>query len=302
MEAIQKLRPDQQTFDSDAVRAIHAFSTGRGFQHKEHRNGGVPQIWWVLTSRSWVGLPISVFLIEHKNGLVLFDTGLDPAIETDSAYISQAIGRLLLKRIFRFDVRPEDKLGQKLNAHGFDSHQVRKAVISHLHFDHIGGISDITQAELLVSQTEWTLLGEPHPEREWVLREHIEIPGAQWTPIEFQPTQDPLFTSFGGMYDVMGDGSLVLLPTPGHTPGSMSLLVRSSIGPPILLIGDLAYSAQAIMEDRVPGTGDAKQLRETYTKVRQLKNEFRDILIVPSHDDEAIAELRATLDQAVQNG
>lgn len=295
MKAAREHSSSSAPVAGDAVQAIHIFSTGRGFQHKEHRNGGAPQLWWVLTSRSWVGLPISVFLIEHKDGFVLFDTGLDPALETEPNYISQAIGRFLVKRIFRFEIGPEDKLGNKLKASGFDAQKIKKAIISHLHFDHIGGISDIPQAELLVSEQEWAQLAEPHPEREWILREHIEIPGANWTPITFLGTDDPLLDGFSGTYDVMGDSALVLLPTPGHTPGSMSLLVRSSFAPPLLFVGDLAYSTEAILEDRMPGTGDARQLRKTYAKVRQLKERMPDLMIIPSHDDTAIADLETAL-------
>lgn len=298
MKTARKHQSNTDVSSQNVIRAIHALSTGRAFQHKEHRNGStLPQLWWVLTSRSWVTLPISVFVIEHKDGLILFDTGLDPAIESDPDYISQAIGRLLLRRIFRFDIHPDDKLGAKLKAHGVDPRAVSKAIISHLHFDHVGGISDIPQAELLVSDAEWAELDKPHPEHEWMLKEHIKIPGAQWTPIRFQLAQDPLLRAFGGTYDVMGDGSLLLLPTPGHTPGSMSMLVRSSIAPPLLLIGDLAYSAQAISDNLVPGTGDAKTLRKTYAKIRQLKHNMPDLLIVPSHDDAAIAEFNSALEQ-----
>lgn len=302
MEVIQNLRPGQEVGTADAVRAIHVFSTGRAFQHKEHRHGSmVPQLWWVLTSRSWIGLPISVFLIEHKDGLILFDTGLDPAIETDPNYISQAIGRFLLRRIFRFETGPAERLGNKLKSQGFDPHTIRKAIFSHLHFDHVGGICDIPQAELLVSEREWAQLAQPHPERDWILKEHIDLAGTKWRPIGFQPTDDPLLQRFEGIHDVMADGSLLLLPTPGHTPGSMSMLVRSSMAPPILLIGDLAYSAGAVMDDRVPGTGDAEQLRETYAKVRQLEADIPDLLIVPSHDDEAIAQLNLALGQEAPN-
>ena len=217
-----------ETSATPKIKAIHAFSTGSGAQHKEHRYGSwMPRLFWALTSRSWVGLPINVFLIEHKNGLVLFDTGLDPALKADPNYISQAIGRFLVDRIFQFEIAPDDKLGKKIESLGFTPENIRKAIISHLHFDHVGGIADIPQADLLVSQREWAQLSEPHPEREWILREHIEIPTAKWRPITFQPTDDPLFEAFGGIYDVMDDGSMILLPTPGHTPGSMSVLLRS---------------------------------------------------------------------------
>ena len=90
---------------SDSVKAIHVISTGRGEQHKQHRYGTwMPRILWVLTSRSWVELPINLFVIEHEDGLILFDTGLDPAIKSDPNYINKAVGRFLLGRIFRLHI------------------------------------------------------------------------------------------------------------------------------------------------------------------------------------------------------
>ena len=237
-------------------------------------------------------IPINAFLIEHRDGLLLFDTGLDPAIKTDPNYISSAIGRFLLRRIFRLHIGPDDKLGKNLEGLGFYAGDVCKAVISHLHFDHVGGIADIPQAELLVSEQEWAQLSTPHPEREWILREHIEIPNAKWRPISFSQTDDPLFAPFGGCYDVMGDGSMTLLLTPGHTPGSMSMLVRSSGLPPLLLAGDLTYEADLLFNDRVPGTGDATQLRLSFAKVRVLKKQLPDLLILPSHDPGAVRALQ----------
>lgn len=287
-------KPDQSA--KSKIKTVQVFSTGSGAQHKEHRYGSwMPRLLWALTSRSWVGLPINVFLIEHEDGLVLFDTGLDPALKTNSNYISQAIGRFLVDRIFRFEIAPDDKLGKQLERIGVAPNAITKAVISHLHFDHVGGIADIPQAELLVSEQEWAQLSDPHPEREWILREHIEIPGANWRPIKFQPTDDPLITPFGGCYDVMGDGSMVLLPTPGHTPGSISMLIQSVGMPPILLIGDLAYEEKLITEDRVPGTGDSNQLRESYAKVRALKEHLPDLIIAPSHDEKALHEIDAAV-------
>jgi len=276
------------------IKAVHVFSTGSGAQHKEHRYGSwMPRLLWALTSRSWVGLPINVFLIEHEDGHVLFDTGLDPALKTDPNYISQAIGRFLVDKIFRFEITPNDKLGKQLDRMGIAPEAITKAIISHLHFDHVGGIADIPQAELLVSEREWAQLSEPHPEHEWILREHIEIPDAKWRPIKFQSMDGPLITPFGGGYDIMNDGAMILLPTPGHTPGSMSMLLRSVGMPPMLLIGDLAYEEKSILEDRVPGTGDAKELRASYAKVRALKEQLPDLIIAPSHDENALYEINA---------
>lgn len=279
---------------SGPISALHTVSTGRGEQHPEHRFGSrMPRLWWVLTSRRWIELPITATLIEHRDGFVLFDTGLDPAILTDPNYISKAIGRFLLRRIFRLHISPEDRLDRQLSRLGFSASDIKTVVISHLHFDHVGGIAQVPQADLLVSKTEWQILSKPHPEYEWILREHIEIPGAKWHPTTFTPTDDPLLAPFGGCHDVMGDGSLVLIPTPGHTEGSLSMLVRSPPFAPILLVGDLAYQADLLLNDQVPGTGDAEQLRSSYAKVRALKQKLPDLVIVAAHDPNGADALKA---------
>ena len=270
---------------SPTIKAVHEITTGYVEQHKEHRYGtSKPLMWWVLTSRSWVKAPITSYAIEHRDGLVLFDTGLDPALASDSHYISSPIGRFLLKRIFRLHVGPEDALDRQLEAINLSAADVRKVVVSHLHFDHIGGIAHVPNAELLVSKDEWHRLDEPNPEQDWILREHIELPGANWQPIDFVPTSDPLLAPFGVCYDCMGDGSMLLLPTPGHTPGSMSMLVQCSELPPLLFVGDLTYELEPLRNDQVPGIGNAEQLKASFAKVRELMEALPDLVVLPSHD------------------
>ena len=281
---------------SPAIKAVHVITTGCVEQHEEHRYGtSKPLMWWVLTSRSWVKAPISAYAIEHRDGLVLFDTGVAPALVSDPDYINSPIGRFILKKVFRFHIGPKDALDKRLEAIDLAVADVRKVVVSHLHFDHIGGIAHVPQAELLVSQDEWQQLAARHPERDWVLREHIELPGANWQPIEFAPTNDPLLAPFGGCYDCMGDGSMVLLPTPGHSPGSISMLVRSSGLPPLLFVGDLTYELEPLNNDQVPGIGDAEQLKTSFAKVRELRKALPDLVVLPSHDPFANETLAAAI-------
>ena len=271
--------------DEALIASVRVLKAGQAEQHKEHRYGSsMPRLWWVFFSRSWVPLPLQCFLIEHRDGLVLFDTGIDPAIMTDRSYIRQAIGRFLLPRIFRFHISETDRIDQVLAAEGISTTDIKLAIISHLHFDHVGGIAQIPQADLLVSTREWAILSDPHPEHEWILREHIEIPSAKWQKISFKPTNDPLFEGFDGIHDVTGDGSMILLPTPGHTQGSMSLLIRRKGWQPILLVGDLTYEAALLERDIVPGTGDKEGLLASFAKVRQLKERLPGLTIVASHD------------------
>lgn len=267
------------------ITAIHEIVTGHVDQHEEHRYGtSKPLMWWVLTSKSWVRAPITAYAIEHRDGLVLFDTGVDPALVTDPNYVSSAVGRFILRKVFRFHVGPDDALDKRLAAIDLAASDVKKVVVSHLHFDHIGGIAHVPQADLLVSEDEWRQLEAPHPERDWILREHIELPDAKWRPIAFERTDDPLLAPFGASFDCMGDGSMLLLPTPGHTPGSMSLLVRSAGLPPLLFVGDLTYELEPLHADQVPGIGDAGQLRRSFEKVRALEQALPDLVVIPSHD------------------
>jgi N-acyl homoserine lactone hydrolase len=283
---------EAQVFAAEpAVESVCFIPTGSGAQHHEHRYGTrKPLMWWVLTSRSWVEIPIGAFLIQHREGAVLFDTGMDPQIG-EPEYINSPIGRFLLRRIFQLNTSPEDSLGRQLEAIDVSPDSVHKAIISHLHFDHVGGITEIPKAELLVSRDEWQRLSEPNPQNDWILREHIEVPGAKWRQIDFEPTDDPVLEAFGECHDVMGDGSLVLLPTPGHTRGSMSLLLRSSNMVPMLFVGDLTYELDLLMNDQFPPLGDKELLRASFAKVRALKQQLPDLLILPSHDPAAATNL-----------
>jgi N-acyl homoserine lactone hydrolase len=286
--------------DQPAIHSLRVLSSGWGEQHREHRYGSSkPRLWWALTSRSWVKVPISYFFIEHRDGPLLFDTGLDPAIASDPQYIDSAIGRFLMKRIFRLHLSEDDGLDKIMAKAGVSPHAIRCAVISHLHFDHVGGIRHIPQAELLVSEREWAQLSEPHPEREWILKEHIERPEAQWLPFTFSPNRDPLFEGFAGTYDVAGDGSMILIPTPGHTPGSISMLIRRTGWAPILLVADLAYEAALIERNVVPGTGNKEALLSSYTKVRLLKERLPDLVVITSHDFSAADAISGAISKEI---
>lgn len=225
---------------------------------------------------------------------MLFDAGLDPAITSNPNYISSPVGRFFLRKVFRLHIRSEDTPTKNLEALGYAATDVRMIIFSHLHFDHIGGIKEFPQTELVVSNDEWRQLSDPHPERDWILREYIELPEANWRQIDFTPTDDPLLANFGCAYDVMGDGSLILLPTPGHTPGSLSMLVRTEGSPPLLLVGDLTYEVELLMRDQLPGVySDKSQLRSSFANVRALKKRLPDLVILGSHDPAAADALAA---------
>jgi N-acyl homoserine lactone hydrolase len=87
------------------------------------------------------------------------------------------------------------------------------------------------------------------------------------------------------------DGSLILIPTPGHTAGSVSLLVRRRARPPILLVGDLTYDAALLERSQLPGVGDRRLLRATTEKVLALGERMSGLVMLPAHDSTAAHRL-----------
>jgi N-acyl homoserine lactone hydrolase len=144
-----------------------------------------------------------------------------------------------------------------------------------------------------VSADEWRSLHRPLAEARGLLRRHIEVPGLRWSPVEFTTLDDPSLAPFTTGRDLFGDGSLVLLPTPGHTHGSMSLLVRRSETVPLLLAGDLTYDIHAFERGVTGGVGSGHQLRRTRDKVVALRANNPGMQILAAHDPAAAALLDA---------
>jgi N-acyl homoserine lactone hydrolase len=277
----------------DPVKAVSVVSTGTVEIHPEHAFGtSKPLYWWLLTSRNWLPpRPINAYVIEHTNGLLLFDTGQDRASVTDDRYFPGGLTGVIYDRLARFDIGEEDTLTAQLATLGYAPADVGTAILSHLHQDHMGGLRELRGADLLVAEAEWAELSRLAPEPRGFLRSHIQLPGLQWHQIGFEPTHDSSLAPFSESLDVMGDGSLVLLPTPGHTPGSLSLLVRRRTRSPLLLVGDLSYGADVLERGQLPGVGARRQLAQATQKVLALKQRMPGLVILPAHDPTAAQRL-----------
>ena len=177
---------------TDSIRRVSVVSTGQVQIRPDHEaSARRPMAWWLLASRRWTSpRPIDAYVIEHRDGLVLFDTGQDRALVTDRGYF------------------PGGMTGCCTD--------VTTAVLSHLHQDHIGGLAELGLADirgqpgrvgLSVCLSGWL------PEMQGLMRRHIDLPGLRWQRITPEPVSDPGLAPFRPGHDLFGGGSLVLLPT-----------------------------------------------------------------------------------------
>jgi N-acyl homoserine lactone hydrolase len=184
----------------------------------------------------WITLPIPCFLIEHPQaGPFLVDTGLHASVADDPA---ENLGRVA-KLLYSIDMTPADAAPAQVRARGIDPASIELVVMTHLHYDHASGATQFPNATFLVESREWDaaqrgglLQGYHGP--------HLD-PALGWRTIDV-PHEADLF----------GDGSVMLLHTPGHTPGHLSLLLRLESGERLLVCADAAYAKRTLDERLLP--------------------------------------------------
>jgi hypothetical protein len=171
---------------SDPMKDVSVVSTGSVVIRPEHVGPTKKNLYvWLFTSRRWTQpLPINAYVIEHREGVVLFDTGQDRASVTDPNYFPGGVNGLVYSRLAKFDIGSEDTLTAGLRHLGHKPQDVHTAVLSHLHQDHIGGLRELTNSRILLSQAEWDTMAKPLPEARGFLPKHIDLPGLMWDRME----------------------------------------------------------------------------------------------------------------------
>jgi N-acyl homoserine lactone hydrolase len=281
----------------DPIARVSVISTGSVAIRPEHVGPTRKNLYvWLFTSTRWTPpRPINAYVIEHREGLVLFDTGQDRASVTDRDYFPGGLNGLVYSRLAKFDISSEETLTAGLAALGHRVSDVDTAVVSHLHQDHIGGLPVLGHAKIVVDRQEWVDLGKPLPEARGLMRKHIDLPGLNWNRVTPELLDDSTIAPFTHGHDLFGDGSMLILPTPGHTPGSVSLLVRRPGHAPLLMVGDLTYDDALLTAGKLPGVGDRQQMRQSVHKVNALRRTMPGLVILPAHDPGAKARLDAAV-------
>jgi len=256
---------------------LHVFSTGWFTTRESHLylGGGA-------TRRT---LPVLAFVVEHPQGLFVFDTGLNAAIATHPRRYLGWINDHLLP----FRSTPGMHLSAQMRARALAPDDVTHVALSHLHYGHTGDLHAFPNARRLSTCQEWQA-AHSHMRR---LRGYLsqEYAALQFTLIEFSIESSTTLedvASHGYGLDVLGDGSLVLVPTFGHTDGHQSLLVFLPHGT-VLLAGDAVYVQESVARPVAqPHPRSSDMAWRSLMGLRALAKGDHHALILPSHDDSVL--------------
>jgi len=173
------------------------------------------------------------YLIRHAKGLMLWDSGLSDAIA------AMPDGLVALGGALRMQM--PKTLASQLAEVGVKTTDVTVIAFSHFHPDHAGNANLFPVATLYIQETEYEAIFGPTPQK------------FGFQPATYEKLRANPVMKLKGDYDVFGDGSVVILSTPGHTPGHQSLLVRMPKTGAVILSGDMVHFESNWTNRRVPG-------------------------------------------------
>lgn len=219
-----------------------------------------------------IDLPVSSALIRHKQGNVLFDTGCHPSVVDDA---ENRWGPLA--KVMKPLMSAHETLLPSLACTGLAPDDIDIVVNSHFHPDHCGCNQFFKKATFIAHAKEIEAARAPNAEAAGYL-------AADWDygqPIE----------AVSGEKDLFGDSSVVLLPLPGHTPGTLGALVGLDRDGEFLLASDAVSLRQNLDADAAPrNTWNVDQQLNTYGQIRRI--EKRGAKVICGHDDQQWQSLR----------
>lgn len=233
-------------------------------------------------------LPVLCYVIEHPQGLIVFDTGLNAAFATFPGHYAGWMNQLALP----FSSLAGLNLATQMQACGLAAEKVTHVALSHLHYDHTGDLYAFPQAQRLVTRQEWAAARSPLRRVRGYFRK--EFAGLDFTLLDFParavPAQDEIAIHGYGI-DMLGDGNLILVPTFGHTPGHQSLLVFLPYGT-VLLAGDVVYVREGYTKPAAQPFARSPVLAwRSLMGLRALAKDDPNALILLAHDESPLRGL-----------
>jgi N-acyl homoserine lactone hydrolase len=221
-------------------------------------------------------LPIHAWLIEHPEGPLLVDAG-ERHTARDAPFAT-------------FRVTREDELDHQLRSAGVAPEDVATVVFTHIHGDHVGGLPHVAGARQLAGAREIAVAGGIGARIQRRATRQPLPPGFAPAPIALD---GPAFGAFAASAPLTADGRVVAVPTPGHTPGHLSVVV---VQPDhhVLLAGDASYDQAQLQDRQVDGVSPDDDVAIDTMQTILDHAAAHPTVYLPSHDPASAQRLRTT--------
>lgn len=224
-------------------------------------------------------------LIRHGDDSLLLDTGLgrniDRQFATDEPWWAKPL----------FGYQRGVAAANQLKQAGLPSPPL--IVLSHAHWDHASGLEDFSDARIIAGEAEPAFARQVH--RGAVFPSQFPTVDGRWRTARFD---GPPLGEYGPTADLYGDGSVRLVRMPGHTPGSLGLLLTTETGRRFFFVGDTVWRSEAIqrgapkfwLASRILDNDRAGTL-EQIRRLGRFHKAFPDVTLLPAHDGTALGRL-----------
>lgn len=215
-------------------------------------------------------------LIEHHAATLLFDTSLGRQV--DSQFTSEMPWHD--KPLLQYG--PVQPVRDQLDRDGI---RVDRILLSHAHWDHASGLADFPEVPVWApyEEIEFSQIATPPA----VLPSQFKHP-IKWMPYQFAPEA---FMGFSESHDLFGDGSLILVPLRGHTPGSVGLFITLDDGRRFFFTGDASWRLEGFTGpkekfwfSRKMVDNDQDATRQVLQQVHELLQREPELMVIPAHD------------------
>lgn len=232
---------------------------------------------------SWLAareLVFSSVLVRHPEGNFLFDSGLGKNIDAQYEDMPEYLRPLTA-------YAREDAVLEQLQANGMAPATIDRILLSHLHWDHVSGVEDFPGASVMLPKAEHEAATDGQGPLGY-LRSQLKNENINWQYLEFV---DQPYLNFERSHDLFGDGSVILVPMQGHTPGSMGMFLNFPDGRRYFFSGDTTWTIEGFREPaekflfarKLIGENGGKTRREI-ARVHSLMQALPDLVVVPAHD------------------
>lgn len=221
-----------------------------------------------------VTIPVSMWVIDHPKGLVVFDTGNNVAVSDGNCTKHWVAGNC---DFLKPNQKREDVIDAQLKKLGYTPDQVKAVITSHAHLDHIGNIKMFPKAIHVIQKKELYQAWWP---------EKFQRDGGVFVVGDFDgPARDFNYLELEGDYDLFGDGSVTILSTPGHTLGHQSVKVKLASGKTIVMAQDAIW-----MQENLDGypAGLNYSVKDYNNSINRLKTirDFEGAQLYFGHDQD----------------